>query len=399
MRGALRTLAAGIAGAPPLQRAFVAPPPRRRPPPRGAAALADDDLAAASAEVCALRVSISDVPGAIAEDLAELLLAEGAESSSVEQFRPPGAPEEEIFKHATAVGAPAAPRVWARCTVLAHFSPAAAGAAAAAAAAAAALGVAGAAVTAEKVRTRDWEAAVRAAYVPVEIAPRLWVTPSWAPRPPPRDAGAAAEHDTPDTVIVLEPGLAFGTGDHPTTRLCLRWLQRTLAARGSNAPATAAAPTPARIMDYGCGSGVLAAAALVMASASTAVGVDVEPLAVRAAAHSAALNGVADRLVALGCSPDAAPEAEPLAVAGLPAAEIDAAFDVVVANILAGPLIALAPRLALYARDGAALGLSGVTAAQAAGVAAAYAPWFERLEVEVDAGGAWALVSGVRRAR
>jgi hypothetical protein len=120
---------------------------------------------------------------------------------------------------------------------------------------------------------------------------------------------------------------------------------------------------------------------------------------VRAAAHSAALNGVAGRLVALGCSPDTAPEAEPLAAAGLPPAEIDAAFDVVVANILAGPLVALAPRLALYARDGAALGLSGVTAAQAAGVAAAYAPWFERLEVEVDAGGAWALVSGVRRAR
>jgi ribosomal protein L11 methyltransferase len=190
------------------------------------------------------------------------LLAEGAESSSVEQFRPPGASEEEIFKHATAAGAPAAPRVWAprvwaRCIVLAHFPPAAAGAAAAAAAAAAALGVAGA-VTAEEVRTRDWEAAVRAAYVPVEISPRLWVTPSWAPRPPPRAAGAAAAAAAlsagaapglgapdRDTVIVLEPGLAFGTGDHPTTRLCLRWLQRALAARGSSGPGAAVPAVPA----------------------------------------------------------------------------------------------------------------------------------------------------------
>jgi ribosomal protein L11 methyltransferase len=155
----------------------------------------------------------------------------------------------------------------------------------------------------EEIRAQDWEASIRESYLPVEVGPGLWVVPAWSP--PPSDPGAV--------VVLLEPGLAFGTGDHPTTRLCLRWLHaQRLGGRS--------------VMDYGTGSGVLAAAALVM-GAARAVGTDVEPLAVRAAAQNAALNGVGARLTALVCSADVAGE-EPMAAAGAPPEE--RLFDVCV---------------------------------------------------------------------
>jgi ribosomal protein L11 methyltransferase len=144
----------------------------------------------------------------------------------------------------------------------------------------------------EPVRPRDWEASIRDAYQPVQLSPGFWIVPSWAPAP---DPGA--------TNIVLEPGLAFGTGDHPTTRLCLRWLRALPALRG------------AAVMDYGTGSGVLAVAALVL-GAARAVGTDVEALAVKAAAQNAALNGVAGALRVLRCGADLA-AGEPLEEAGV----------------------------------------------------------------------------------
>lgn len=160
---------------------------------------------------------------------------------------------------------------------------------------AAALGLASAAIHVEEVRAQDWESSIKDSYQPVEVSPGLWIVPTWA-QPP--DSGAIN--------LILEPGLAFGTGDHPTTRLCLTWL-RQLQRAGHLKQST--------VMDYGTGSGILATAALLL-GASRAVGTDVEPLAVKAAAQNAAINGVSGSFVPLLCAADLhAPE--PLEEAGL----------------------------------------------------------------------------------
>src|SRR3970282_1829618 len=148
----------------------------------------------------------------------------------------------------------------------------------------------------------------------------------------------------PDAVnIVLAPGLAFGTGSHPSTRLCLRWLERTI--RGGE-----------RVLDYGCGSGILAIAALRL-GANAALGVDVDPLALLAAQANARRNRVDARFINTETAPDFQ-------------------ADLVVANILANPLILLAPLLAGHAGKGGRIALSGILETQAQEVAAAYAPWF-----------------------
>jgi ribosomal protein L11 methyltransferase len=164
--------------------------------------------------------------------------------------------------------------------------------------------------------------------------------------------------------IVLDPGLAFGTGSHPTTRLCLRWLVRELRANQS-------------VLDYGCGSGILAIAAARL-GAGRVVGVDIDPQALLAARANAARNAV----VASFVSPD----------------DLDATpckpFDVVVANILAKPLALLAPALAGRIRAGGRIVLSGVLGVQAEDVAAAYQPWFRigMGETEDD----WVALTGTR---
>jgi ribosomal protein L11 methyltransferase len=236
------------------------------------------------------------------------------------------------------------------------------------------------AISVEAVRAQDWEAAIKASYQPVEVASGLWIVPTWC-------VDGEGSDSAPWTALgakqlILEPGLAFGTGDHPTTRLCLRWLQK-LSENG--------ALKGCSVMDYGTGSGVLAVAALLL-GAQRAVGTDVEPLAVRSADQNAALNGVGGAFTALRCGADlAAPE--PLEEAGMP--EPDRKFSVVVANILRGPLLELAPRLAGYAAPGAALGLSGILESQAPVVIEAYTPWFEGFEMAGEAG--WAVVTATRR--
>lgn len=134
-------------------------------------------------------------------------------------------------------------------------------------------------MSARRVRPRR-EAAVRAEYRPIEACPGLWVVPSWVAPP-----------DPVATNVVLEPGLAFGTGEHPTTRLCLRWLKERVS--GGE-----------QVMDYGCGSGVLAVAALLL-GADRAVGLDVDPLAVKSSGANARLNGARAR-------PRASPPKPPL---------------------------------------------------------------------------------------
>lgn len=185
----------------------------------------------------------------------------------------------------------------------------------------------------EAVPEQDWVRLTQAQFDPIRISDRLWIVPTWHETP---DAGAIN--------IVLDPGLAFGTGSHPTTQLCLRWLEQT-------------APGARHLLDYGCGSGILAIAAAKL-GAQEVVGVDIDPQAVEAARQNAAAN----RVTAKFYLPDDFP--------GFIA-------DVLVANILANPLKLLAPALAGHTVAGGQIALSGVLAHQADEVIAAYAPWFD----------------------
>jgi ribosomal protein L11 methyltransferase len=204
------------------------------------------------------------------------------------------------------------------------------------------------------VAEQDWVRATQAQFAPIAIAGRLWVVPSWCAPP---DPGAVN--------LVLDPGLAFGTGSHPTTRLCLAWLATSLA--GGE-----------RVLDYGCGSGILAIAAAKL-GAGEVVGVDVDPQAIVASRANAAANGVAGTFT----TPDELDASAP------------ARFDVLVANILANPLVLLAPALAARVREGGRIVLSGILAPQAGAVAAAYAPWFIISVWDGDDG--WVALAGTRR--
>jgi ribosomal protein L11 methyltransferase len=201
------------------------------------------------------------------------------------------------------------------------------------------------------VADQDWVRQTQAQFGPIEIARGLWIVPSWSAVPEP---GAIS--------LRLDPGLAFGTGSHPTTRLCLEWLQQTLAGGES-------------VLDYGCGSGILAIAAAKLGAGRVA-GVDVDPQAVRASEANARQNGVA----AVFVEPDALPPA---------------ASDVVVANILANPLILLAPALAHRVVAGGRIALSGILEEQADSVIAAYGRWFTLARWRGDEG--WVLLAGKRK--
>lgn len=187
----------------------------------------------------------------------------------------------------------------------------------------------------ETLQDQPWERTWMDAFQPMQFGRRLWVCPSWSEAP-------AADA----VVLSLDPGLAFGTGTHPTTALCLTWLDG-LDLRGRT------------VLDYGCGSGILAIAALLL-GAERAIAVDNDPQALVATRENAVRNGIAPERL-LTCTPEAfAPSTR---------------VDVTVANILAGPLQALAPLLAQATRPGGAIALSGILAAQADAVAEAYRPW------------------------
>jgi ribosomal protein L11 methyltransferase len=203
------------------------------------------------------------------------------------------------------------------------------------------------------VADQDWVRATQAQFEPIRITARLWIVPSWCAPP---DPGAIN--------LTLDPGLAFGTGSHPTTRLCLAWLATSLR-RGE------------RVLDYGCGSGILAIAALRL-GAGEVMGVDVDAQAIVASRMNGERNGV-EATFAL---PDALP---PSAAAG---------FDVVIANILATPLTLLAPALAARVRSGGRIVLSGVLESQADEVGLAYARWFTIAPWQRDGG--WVALVGER---
>lgn len=201
-----------------------------------------------------------------------------------------------------------------------------------------------------EVPEQDWVRLTQAQFEPIRINDRLWIVPSW--------------HAAPDPAAInleLDPGLAFGTGSHPTTRLCLEWL----CAKVSHGDT---------LLDYGCGSGILALAGAKL-GAGEVVGVDIDERALEAAAENASRNHVALRLVH---------SRQPLSEQ----------FDIVVANILTNPLCVLAPLITGHVRRGGQLALSGVLEHQAEQVIAAYAPRIA-LSVGKTLEG-WARLEGIR---
>ena len=202
----------------------------------------------------------------------------------------------------------------------------------------------------ERVEDQDWVRLTQSQFDPIAISQRLWIVPSW--------------HDAPDPeaiTLVLDPGLAFGTGSHPTTRLCLQWLEANL--RGGES-----------VLDYGCGSGILAIAAVKL-GAGPVVGVDVDAQAVTAARDNAERN----RVEASFHLPDAAPAGQ---------------FDILVANILTNPLKALMPLLATRVKAGGRIALSGILAEQAEDVMAIYGRAFAMRLWKEEEG--WVCLEGRR---
>lgn len=205
----------------------------------------------------------------------------------------------------------------------------------------------------EQIEDKDWEREWMDNFHPMRFGQRLWICPSWRDVP------------DPDAVnVMLDPGLAFGTGTHPTTSLCLSWLDG-LDLEGKT------------VIDFGCGSGILAIAALKLGAAS-AIGIDIDPQAIQASRDNAQRNGVSDRLSLY--LPHEQPE--------------NLSADVVVANILAGPLRELAPLIGVLPVKGGHLGLSGVLASQAESVCEAYRALFTLDAVAEKE--EWCRITGVK---
>ena len=280
------------------------------------------------------------------ETLTDALLEAGAASVDVADAGAGSAAEEAVFAEAGA----AAPRVWRHSQVSALLAQGA-DAAALIETACARAGIAPPPCRVREVAEQDWVRASRDQLAPIRVSPRLWIVSSWHEAPEP---GAVN--------IVLDPGLAFGTGHHPTTRMCLRWLERVV--RGGET-----------VLDFGCGSGILAIAAMKL-GAARADGVDIDDQALLAARHNAMHNRVQ---VTFHNAADALRQ---------PA-------RIVVANILARPLIVLAPLLARLTVQHGQLALAGLLTEQTGEVRAVYGQWFDFEAPEEDEG--WTLLSGVRR--
>ena len=279
-----------------------------------------------------------------AEALADALAAVGALSSSIEDDAAGTAEESPQF------GEPGSETTlgWARSRVTALF-PAETDLTLLIPAAATAAGMAEApAYQSEALDDQDWVRQTQAQFEPIRINDRLWIVPSWHAAPDPEAIN-----------IELDPGLAFGTGSHPTTRLCLEWLAEHV-------------ESGVDVLDYGCGSGILAIAAAKL-GAGPVVGTDIDPQAVSAARDNASRNRVAIRFESV-------------------ASGHAGSYRIVVANILANPLKALAPALCAHVRDGGWLALSGILVEQVDDLIAAYAPWIA-LEV-AGSGEGWVCLAG-----
>jgi len=205
----------------------------------------------------------------------------------------------------------------------------------------------------EELEDQDWERSWMKDYQPMSFGERLWVVPTTMEAPNPQAIN-----------LRLDPGLAFGTGTHPTTSLCLQWLdQHDVSAK--------------TILDYGCGSGILAIAGLLL-GASMADGVDIDPQAITASIDNAKINHVNDKLSVF-----------------LPDNYQAKAYDIVMANILSGPLAELAPALSQYTKKGGNIVLSGILQEQAEPVRTVYQQWFEMAPAIIHDG--WAMLSGRKK--
>jgi len=318
------------------------------------------------------------------DELCDILLMQGAHSTCVLEYREEGGREQEIFKDREFTQTlQQNPEYWDRCRVQACFDihPSISLVEREAKqqeeengawreAVVESLNMLGveSAITSEMIRPQDWEKNIKDEYQVMQITESLWIVPSWD------DTNKEPRGDV--TYIVLEPGLAFGTGDHPTTRLCLSWIHE-LKKQGVQT---------SRILDYGTGSGVLAIAALVMDVAGEAIGTDIEPLSVKASQYNASLNNVENRfhVSLVGKGQEDHPRVDP--------------HDIIIANILQGPLVALAPTLAKYRHPTTTttttlLALSGITRYQVDDVITTYSPWFCDFQTTVDRGSDWALVT------
>ena len=202
-----------------------------------------------------------------------------------------------------------------------------------------------------RVDEQDWVRLTQSQFAPIHIKERLWIVPSWHE---PADPAAIN--------ILLDPGLAFGTGSHPTTRLCLEWLYDNLS-------------PGCRVIDYGCGSGVLAIVAARL-GAGEVTGVDIDPQAVETSRYNARKNSVQVSFVVADVS-------------------LPAPADILIANILSGPLRVLAPLLSQLVRPGGRLVLSGVLQGQADDVMQHYVGWFEMRAPVAREG--WVRLEGLRR--
>ncbi len=285
-----------------------------------------------------------------AEALSDALMEAGALSVSVEDADEGTEQEKPLFGEP---GMEPKEAAWDHSRVVA-LTDVDADQAAIVAEAAAAIGIVAPGFTTRAVADEDWVRLTQSQFAPIHIGTNIWVVPSW--------------HEAPDPdalILELDPGLAFGTGSHPTTRLCMEWLE--------------AHPAPGKtVLDYGCGSGILAMVAKKM-GAGEVIGVDIDPQAIESAKANAERNGC-DIAYYL---PDAF-------AAAIPAG---ATFDKVVANILSSPLKLMAPMLSGRVAPGGTLTLSGVLARQADEVAAAYAP-FIKLGVWAEQDG-WVALHGV----
>ena len=279
-----------------------------------------------------------------AEPLCDALMEAGALSASIEDADAGTPDEQPQFGEPGSVTTPG----WQRSRIVALFEPDA-DVGAMLAEAVADVGLSALPEwRSEPLEEQNWVQLTQSQFDPIRVSGRLWIVPSW--------------HESPDPAainLILDPGMAFGTGSHPTTRLCLEWLEREITPGSS-------------LLDYGCGSGILAIAGARL-GATRVAGVDIDPQAVDAARANAERNGV-DALFADSAEP----------VAG--------EYDFVVANILSNPLRVLAPAICAHVRSGGRLALSGILEEQADEIIAIYAAWMPLAVADVREG--WVCLAG-----
>ena len=281
-----------------------------------------------------------------AENLSDALMDHGALSTAIEDAFAGTDNEQAIF------GEPGMPveQIWQRSKIIVLFTEQA-DIETIMAITAQAVGIEKPVYQHEFLPEQDWVRLTQAQFDPIKISTRLWIVPSW--------------HEIPDNQAInlkLDPGLAFGTGSHPTTHLCLQWLDKHLQSGET-------------VLDYGCGSGILAIAAMKL-GASRAIGVDIDEQAIIASRDNAQQNEV-------------------MASFHLPEETPSEKFDVVIANILANPLRALGALLASHVKQGGQIVLSGILEEQAEEMNGIYSQWFEMKPAQLENG--WVCLNGIKR--